>query len=61
METIKISERRKGGRPGISEAQKDRVVQMYKNNVPIAVIVSSTGVSRSSIYKILKERTEKDG
>lgn len=61
METLKVTERRKGGRPGITEAQKDRIVQMYRNNMPISMIVSSTGVSRSSVYKILSERTEDDG
>ena len=61
METLKVTERRKGGRPGITEAQKDRIVQMYRNNMPISMIVSATGVSRSSVYKVLSERTEDDG
>ena len=59
MEILKAGERRKGGRPGITEAQKDKVVQMYKNNMPIGMIISSAGVSSSSVYKILKERTER--
>ena len=58
MEILKKEERRKGGRPGITDTQKDKVVQMYRNNMPIGVIISSVGVSRSSVYKILKERTE---
>lgn len=58
MEILKKEERRKGGRPGITDAQKDKVVQMYRNNMPIGMIISSVGVSRSSVYKILKERTE---
>lgn len=58
MELLKFEERRKGGRPGITEWQKDKVVQMYRNNMPIAMIVSNVGISRSSVYKILQERTE---
>ena len=58
MEILKSTERRKGGRPGITDKQKDKVVQLYKNNMPISMIVSNVGVSRSSVYKILKERTE---
>lgn len=58
METINQTERRKGGRPAITETQKDKVVQMYKNNMPIAMIVSTCGISRASVYKILKERTQ---
>lgn len=57
METITKCERRKGGRPAITELQKDKVVKMYKNNMPITSIVSSCGISRASVYKILKERT----
>lgn len=59
MEFLKYEERRRGGRPGITELDKDKVVQMYRNNMSIAMIVSNTGISRSSVYKILKERTEK--
>lgn len=58
METIKITERRKGGRPGITDAQKDQIVRMYKQDMPISMIVSTVGVSRSSVYKVLQERTE---
>lgn len=58
MEYLNVNDRRRGGRPGITEVQKDKVVQMYKNNMPISVIVSTCGVSRSSVYNILKERTQ---
>ncbi len=57
MEIIKEVDRRKSGRPGIPEVTKDMVVQMYKNNMPIAMIVSNCGISRATVYKILKERT----
>ena len=58
MEVLRNTDRRRGGRPGLSEAQKDKVVQMYREKYPIAMIVSACGISRSSVYKILKERTE---
>lgn len=57
MEIIKDVDRRRSGRPGIPEQTKDMVVQMYKNNMPIAMIVSNCGISRATVYKILKERT----
>lgn len=61
MEKLSSADRRKGGRPRITEVQKDSVVRMYRNNMSIAMIVSNTGISRASVYKILKERTEPDG
>ena len=56
METINGVNRKKG-RKGVTEAQKDKVVKMYKSGMSMSMIVSSCGVSRSTVYRILNERT----
>lgn len=62
MEVIKKDDRRKGGRPRVTEAQKDRVVQMYKSGFTIGHIMEVVKVGRSTVYRTLKERTvETDG
>lgn len=58
MEILKTSDRRgKGGRKRITDAQKDKVVQMYKAGLTVAQIRSTVGIARSTVYAILKERT----
>ena len=47
---------RKKGRKGLSESQKDRVVQMYINGFSTSSIVSTCEISRTTLYKILNER-----
>jgi DNA invertase Pin-like site-specific DNA recombinase len=56
METIS-GLNRKRGRKGTSEAQKDKIVKMYKMGMSMSMIVSSCGVSYSTVYRILNERT----
>lgn len=46
------------GRPGISEAVKDGVVQAFNDGQTVAEIIRAMGVSKSSCYRIIKEREE---
>lgn len=57
MEKLTKGDRRRGGRPRITEMQKDKVVQMYKSGMSIAQIMAGAGVGRSTVYRILRERT----
>lgn len=41
----------------ISDDKKDEVVRMYNGGAAISNIASACHVSRSSVYKIIKERT----
>ena len=41
----------------ITEGLKDAVVARYNNGCSIADIVRACKISRSSVYKIIKERT----
>ena len=56
METIN-GVNRKRGRKGVTEAQKDKVVKMYKAGMSMSMIVSNCNVSRSTVSNILNERT----
>lgn len=60
MVTISDTERRgRGRRPALTEEQKDKVILSYKKGIPVVLIASNTGISKSSVYRILSERTEK--
>ena len=65
MVTVKKSERRGqgqgGGRPRIGDTVKDDVVRMYSVGLPVSMIVNKHGIAKSSIYRILHERTVSDG
>ena len=45
---------RKGGRPSCSNAKKDTVRILAKNGMRIVDIVRETGLSRSTVNRILK-------
>lgn len=49
---------RRQGRPGISEEVKDDVVQAFNDGWTIAEIINAMGVSKSSCYRIIREREE---
>lgn len=46
------------GRPGISEEVKDNVIRAFNDGWTVAEIIHAMGVSRSSCYRIIKEREE---
>lgn len=46
------------GRPGISEEVKDDVVQAFNDGWTVAEIINAMGVSKSSCYRIIREREE---
>lgn len=59
MITLSDAERRgRGRRPSVSEKRKDEVVLAYKAGLPVSMIVQKYGISRSSVYRILHERTD---
>lgn len=49
---------RSQGRPGISEEVKDEVVQAFNDGQTVAEIIRAMGVSKSSFYRIIREREE---
>lgn len=49
---------RRQGRPGISEEVKDNVVKAFNDGWTVAEIIRAMGVSRSSCYRIIREREE---
>lgn len=49
---------RSQGRPGISEEVKDDVVQAFNAGWTVAEIINAMGVSKSSCYRIIREREE---
>lgn len=46
------------GRPAISEEVKDNVVKAFNDGWTVAEIIRAMGVSRSSCYRIIREREE---
>lgn len=46
------------GRPGISEEIKDNVVKAFNDGQTVAEIIRAMGVSKSSCYRIIREREE---
>jgi DNA invertase Pin-like site-specific DNA recombinase len=46
------------GRPGISEEVKDNVVKAFNDGLTVAEIIHAMGVSKSSCYRIIREREE---
>lgn len=46
------------GRPGISEEVKDNVVKAFNDGLTVAEIIHAMGVSKSSCYRIIRERKE---
>lgn len=49
---------RRQGRPGISEEVKDDVIQAFNDGWTVAEIINAMGVSKSSCYRIIREREE---
>jgi DNA invertase Pin-like site-specific DNA recombinase len=49
---------RSQGRPGISEKVKDEVIQAFNDGWTVAEIINAMGVSKSSCYRIIREREE---
>lgn len=58
MTRVKSSAERPTGRPRISEATKDRVVEMYNADELIRVIAETCGISDGSVYRIIRERRQ---
>lgn len=46
------------GRPGISEEVKDNVIKAFNDGQTVAEIILAMGVSKSSCYRIIREREE---
>lgn len=46
------------GRPGISEEVKDNVVKAFNDGLTVAEIIHAMGVSKSSCYRIIRERED---
>lgn len=57
MELLEKSERRgRGRRSEITNIMKDDIVLMYRKGFKIAAIQEKHGISRTSVYRILRER-----
>ena len=58
MEKLKAKPRseRKTKRPPMTEAQKDKIVEMYNRDFRIADIANQQGISQSTVYRVLRER-----
>ena len=56
--TVKtVSERHvKGGRPKTSLVTENLVVKLYNEDYPVAEICKACRISRSTVYRILRER-----
>lgn len=48
------------GRPKIDEKLKDLVVKLYNEDEPIDNIIDLCGISRRSIFNIIKERRKEN-
>lgn len=46
------------GRPGLSEEIKDRVVEAYNQGGNCKAITTNLKISKSTFYRIIKERQE---
>lgn len=46
------------GRPRISEATKDIVVQLYNEDKALGYIAEACNISKASVSRIIKERTD---
>lgn len=58
MVTIKKTDMHGRGRhPKITEKVKDDVVTMYQKGFRVQMIVNKHGISKASVYRIIKERT----
>lgn len=42
--------------PPISDSAKKKIVELYSRSKPVDEIVDRTGVSKPSVYRVLKER-----
>lgn len=47
---------RKGGRPTVPEDKAALAVRMYSNSCPIADIVKATGVSKTTLYRLVNKQ-----
>lgn len=57
MELLEKSDRRgRGRRSDITNAMKDDIVLMYRKGFKIATIQEKHGISRTSVYRVLRER-----
>lgn len=48
------------GRPGLPEEQKDMIVQAFNQGGNCKAITSRYGISKSTFYRIIKERQEEN-
>lgn len=60
MVVINKDDRRGRGRKKIAEKTKDDICRMYKQGLPISTIEEKHGISRSTVYRVLRERTVRD-
>ncbi|MGG3622831.1 recombinase family protein [Bacillus gobiensis] len=47
---------RNGGRPSATKAKIDRAIKLYDDKYPVPQITEMTGVSKTTLYKYLKQR-----
>lgn len=47
---------RKGGRPTVPADKADLAVRMYRNSCPISDIVKATGISKTTIYRLVNDQ-----
>ena len=50
------NERKTAKSPRLTETQKDKIVTLYNSDYKIKVIAQETGVSESTVYRVLRER-----
>lgn len=60
MTTVKPKAERKTrrGRPRLATERADLIVRLYNEDMPIREIAKSCNVSTSTIYRVLRERSE---
>ena len=58
MVMVKSAEKRnvKSGRPKTPKQTEDDVVRMYNDDYPVDAICSAYNISRSTVYRILRDR-----
>ena len=61
--TVKDSKQRnvKNGRPKTSRVTEDLVVRLYNEDYPVADICEACKISRSTVYRVLRERRAEGG
>lgn len=56
--TVKKPQKRnvKNGRPKTSKVTEDLIVRLYNEDYPVADICTACKISRSTVYRVLRER-----